>query len=114
MGKRIGRFCKNKRSKLSTLKPKQPVLSYSASHTLSATNLTQAYISSRLDNKHITTNQNKNNISNTDVIQSCVTLRKKYSVQATYTPTHLTPLNTTLPIAYDKLLTTTKSPLAGK
>ena len=114
MGKKIGRFCKNNRSKLSNPTLKKPVLSSSASHTLSAINLTQASISYRLVNKHIATNQNKNNISSTDVIQSCVTLRKKYGVQAKYMPTHLTPLNITLPIASVKLHTTTKYPLYGK
>ena len=52
------------------------------------------------NNKDITTNQNKNNTSNTDDIQSCITPQKyNYRVQATSTPTSLTPLNTTQPIA---------------
>ena len=85
---------------MSTRTLKKPVLSSSASHKLSESNLTRTSISSQLDNKNITINQNKNNTSNTDDIQSCVTPRKQnYSVQATYTPTSLTLLNTTLPIA---------------
>ena len=69
----------------------------------------------QVDNKHITTNQNKNKISNTDDIQSCVTPQKQnYSVQATFTPTHLTPLNATLTIPSVNLHTTTKLPPAGK
>ena len=39
---------------------------------------------------------------------------KNYSVQATYTTTRLTPINTTLPIAPVELDTTTKLPPAGK
>ena len=73
MGKDIGRLYKNNRSKLSTLTLKKPGLSSSASHTSSASNSTRTYISPRLDNKHITTNHNKNNISNKYDIQSCVT-----------------------------------------
>ena len=69
------------RSKISTPTLKNPVLLFSASHTSSASNLTRTYISSQLDNKEITTNQNKNNTSNTDDIHSCVTPQKKnYSV----------------------------------
>ena len=86
-------------------------LSSSATHTSSASNLTQTSISSHLDNKDSTTNQNKNNTSNTDDIHSCVTPRKQnYSVQDTSTPTYLKPLNTTLPIAPVELHTTTKLP----
>ena len=71
--------------------------------------MTQTYISLHLDNKDITINQNKNNTSNTDDIHSCVTPRKqKYSVYATSTPPHFTPLNTTLHIAPVELHTTTK------
>ena len=70
---------------------------------------------SRLDNKHITTNQNKNNISNTYDIHSCVTPQKtNYSVQATSTPNHLTPLYATLTIPSVKLHTRTKLPPASK
>ena len=66
MGKEIGRSYKYNRSKLSTPTLKKPVLSSSAAHTSSAINLTQTFISSQLDNKDITTDQNKNNTSNTD------------------------------------------------
>ena len=100
MGKEIGRYFKYTGSKISTPTLKKPVLSSSAAHTLYAINLTVTSISSQLDNKDITTNQNKNNTSNTDDIHSCVTPQKQnYSVQATSTTTCLTPLNTTLPIA---------------
>ena len=97
MGKEIGR--KNNRSKLSTSTPKKPVLSSSDTHTSSASNSTRTSISSQIDNKDSTTNQNNNNTSNTYEIHSCITPRKQnYSVQATYTPPSLTPLNTTLPL----------------
>ena len=87
---------------------KKHFLSYSASHTSSTSNLTRTYILSRLNNKHITTNQNKNNISNTDDIQSRVTPQKQnYSAQETSTNTPLTPLNATLNIASVKLHKTT-------
>ena len=93
----------------------KPVLYYSASHKYSASNSTQTSISSRLNNKHITTNKKNNNILNKDDIQSCVTARKQiYSVQATYTTTRLAPLNASLPIAYVKLHTRTELPHAGK
>ena len=115
MGKRIGSFYKHNWLKLYTPTIKKPVLSSSDSHTSPASNSTRTPISSRLDNKHITTNQNKNKISNIDDIQSCLTPQKQnYIVQSTYTPTHLTPLNATLPIVYVKLHTTTKLPPAGK
>ena len=92
MGKGIGHLYKNNRSKPSTQKLKKPGLSSSASHISSARNSTRKSIPSRLDNTHITTNKNKNNISNIYDIQSCVTTRKQnYSVQTTATPTHLTP-----------------------
>ena len=78
---------------------KKPVLTYSAAHTSSASNSTQTYISSQLDNKDITTNQKKINTSNKNDIKSCVTQKTIYSVQSTSTPPRLTPLNTTLPIA---------------
>ena len=56
-----------------------------------------------------------NNTSNTDDIHSFVTPRKKnYSVQATYTTTCLTPLNTTLPNAPAELHKTKQLPPAGK
>ena len=76
MGKEICRFNKNSLSKISTPTLKKPVLSPSDSHTSSASNSTQTYISSQLDNKYITTNQNNNNTSNIDDIHSCVTLQK--------------------------------------
>ena len=61
------------------------------------------------------TNKIKNNTSNTDDIHSCVTPRKQnYSIQATYSPPHLTPLNTTLPILPVELHTTNKLTLDGK
>ena len=44
----------------------------------------------------------------------CSTTKKNYSVQATSTPTHLTPLNDTPPIPYVKLYTTTKLTPTGK
>ena len=109
MGKEIGRSFKYNRSKILTSTLKEPVLLYSAADTSSGSNLTQTSISSQLDNKYITTNQNKNNTSNTGDIHSCVTSRKQnYSVQSTSTTTHLTPLNATLHIAYVKLHKTTK------
>ena len=77
MGKEIGRFSKIFYSKLSTSTLKKPVISYSAAHTSSASKLTGTFISSQLDNKDITTNQNKNNTSNTDDIHSCVTPQNK-------------------------------------
>ena len=73
MGKKIGRFFKYNILKLSTLTIKKPFLSSSDAHKSSASNLTWTSISSQLDNKDITTNQNKNNTSNIDGIHSCVT-----------------------------------------
>ena len=84
MDKDIGCFYKNNQLELSTPILKKPALSYSASHTSS----THTSISSRLDNKHIITNHNKNNTSNKDDIQSCVTPRK----QITMFMPHLQPL----------------------
>ena len=115
LGKGIGQLYKINLSKLSTPISKKPGVLSSDLHTSSSSNSTITSISSRLDNKHITTNQIKNNISNTDYIQSCVTPQKQsYSVQETYTSTHLRPLNATLPIPYLKLHTTTKLPPAGE
>ena len=115
MGKDIGCLYKNNQSKLSTPTLKKPVLSSSASRTSSAGNSTRISISYILDNKMITNNYNNNKISNTDDIQSCVTPRKNnYSVQVTSTLTHLTPLDSTLPIPSVKLHTTTKLPPDGK
>ena len=115
MGKEIRISFKYHRSKISTPKLNKPVLSSSDDHTSTASNSTQTSISSQLDNKDMTKNQNKNNTSNTDDIHSCVTPRKQnYSVQATSTPTHLTSLNTTLPIAPVSLHKTNQLPPAGK
>ena len=106
---------KNKQSKISTQTPNKPVLSSSTSHTSSASNLTRTSTSYQIDNKDITTNQNKNNTSNTDDIHSCVTPHKQnYSVQATPTTTNLMPLNAILHISFVKLHTITKLPLTGK
>ena len=115
MGKEIGRSFKYDGSKISTPKLKKPVLSSSAAHTSSASNLTQTFISSHLDTEDSTEIQNKNNISNTYGIHSCVTPQKQnYSVQATSTPPRFTSLNTTLPIAPVELHTTNKLPPVGK
>ena len=94
---------------------KKPVLSTSASHTSSASNLTQTSISYIIDNKDLTNNQKNNKISNTYDVYSCVTPQKQnYSVYSTPTLTHSTPLNATLPIASFKLNTTTEVPPADK
>ena len=115
MGKESGIFYKNNWSKLSTPTLKKPILSSSASHTSSASNSKRTYISSQHDNKDITTNKNKDNTSSTDENHSCVTPREKnYSVRATSTTTHLTPLNATLHLVSVKLHTTTKLPPTGK
>ena len=85
------------------------VLSYSAAHTSSISNLKGTSISSQLDNKDITTNQNKRNTLSTYEIHSCVTpWKQSYSVRATSKTTNLTPLNATLPIAHVELNTTKK------
>ena len=63
-------------SKLSTSTLKKPVLSSSASHTSFASNLRRTSISSQLDNKDNTINQNKKNTSNIDDIHSFVTPQK--------------------------------------
>ena len=77
--------------------------------------MTGTSISSQPDNKDITTNQNKNNTSNTDDIHSCVTPRKKnYSVHDTSTTNILKSLNTAIPIAPVELHTTTKLRPASK
>ena len=92
--KDVGRSYKNSQSKISTTILKKPVLSYSASHTSYASHSIQTFILYIPDNKQINTNKNKNNISNIDDIQSCVTPRKKiHSVQTTSTPTNLISLN---------------------
>ena len=72
MGKEIGSSFKYNWSKRSTPTLKEPVISSSSVHTSFAKKLTWTSISSQLDDKDITTNQNKNNISNTDNIQSCI------------------------------------------
>ena len=101
--------------KKSTPTLKQPVLSSPAAHASSASNLTQTFISSQLDNRDSTAIQNKKKNSNIDDIHSCVTPRKQnYSVQATSTPPRLKLLNTTLPIAPVELHTPNKLPLVGK
>ena len=115
MSKEIGRFYKNIWLKLPTPTLKKPVLSSSTSHTSSEINSTQTSISYSLDNKHITTNQNKNNISNTYDIHSYVAPRKhNHNVQSKSTTTHLTPLDATMYIVSVKLHTTTELPPAGK
>ena len=77
MVKDIGCLYKYNWPKKSTPTFKKPVLSYSAAHASSASNSTGTSISSQLDNKEITTDQNRKNNSNIDDIQSCVTPRKK-------------------------------------
>ena len=115
MGTEIGHSFKYNQSKIYTPTLKKPVLSSSNAHTSSASNFTQTFISSHLDNEDITAIQNKKDTSNTDDIRSCVTPRgKNYSVQATYTPPRLTLLNTTLSIAPVELYAITKLPLVGK
>ena len=77
--------------------------------------MTRTFISSQLDIEDSTAIQNKKDNSNTDDIHSCATPQKQnYSVQATSTPPHLTPLNTTLPIAPVELHRTNKLHLVGK
>ena len=88
MVKEIDLYFKYNRSKISTTKLKKPILSSSAAHTSSASNLTQTSISSQLDNKDSTKNKNKNNTSNTYEIHSCVTQQKKITVSRP----HLQPL----------------------
>ena len=72
MGKEIGRSFKYNWSKLSTSTLKEPVVSSSAAHTSSASNSTTTSIWPELDNKEITTNENKNNTSSIDDIHSCI------------------------------------------
>ena len=73
MDKEIGRSYKYNWSKIFTPTLKKPVLSYSDVHKSSASNSTQTSISSQLDNKDSTTNQNKNNTSNIYDTHWCVT-----------------------------------------
>ena len=68
MVKDIGRLYKYNRPKKSTPTYKKPVLSSSAAHASSESNSTGTSISYQLDNKYITTNQDKNNTSNKDDI----------------------------------------------
>ena len=77
MGKDIGRFYKYNLSKIFPPKLKKPILLSSASHTSSTSNPTRTSILSRLDNKPITINQNKNNISNKYDMQSYTKTRKQ-------------------------------------
>ena len=115
MGKDIGCSLKYNQSKISTPTLQKHFLSSSTSHTSSASNLTQNFISSHLDNKDSTVIQNKKDTYNTDHIHSCVTPRKQnYSIQATYTPPRLNLLNTTVPIAPAGLHTRTKLPPVSK
>ena len=60
VGKYIGHFFKNNKLKISTQTLKKLVLSSLASHTSYASNSTRTSITSRLGNKDINTNQNKN------------------------------------------------------
>ena len=88
MVKDIGRLYKYNQPKQFTPKSKKHVFSYLADHASSASNSTGTSISSKLDNKGITTNQNNNSTSNKDDIHSCVTPQKQnYSVHATSTTT---------------------------
>ena len=88
MGKEIDHSFKYNQSKISTPTLKKHVLSSSAAHTSSASNLTWTFISSQLDNEKITTIKNNKNNSNTDDIHSYVTRQKKITV---FMP-HLHPL----------------------
>ena len=65
----------------------------------------------QLQHKESTFIQKTVNISNTDDIHSCITPQKQnISVQATSTPSHLTPLITTLPLLPVELPKTTLLP----
>ena len=72
LGKNIGGLYKYNQSKISTITLKKPFLSSSAAHTSYAINSTRTSISSQLDNKDMTTNQNKNNTSNIYDIHSFI------------------------------------------
>ena len=68
-------------------------------------------MSHQLQHKDSTSIQNTVDISNTDNIHLCVTPQKhNISVQATYTPSRLTPLITTLPLLPVELPNTTHLP----
>ena len=68
----------------------------------------------QLQHKDSTSIEKTVNIPNKYYIHSCVTTQKNYSVHAKSTTTHLTPLNSTLPIAPVELHTTRKLPPDGK
>ena len=72
MCKEIGRFCKYNRSKISTPTLQEPVVSYLDAHTSSESNSIPTSILSERDNNDITTNQNKNNTSDTDDTHSFI------------------------------------------
>ena len=115
MGKDIGRSYKYNWSKISTPTLKKPVLSSSANHTSCITISNPPIASHPRQHKGGTSNQDKVNISNTDDIHSCVTpWKQNISVQATSTPSRLTPLITTLPLAPVELTKTTELPPVGK
>ena len=63
MGEEIGRSFKYNQSKISIPTLKKPVLSSSAAHTSSVSNLTRTFISYHLDTKDSTAIKNKNNTS---------------------------------------------------
>ena len=115
MVKYIGSIYKYNQPKNPTPTFKKPVLSSSADHPSYASNSKGTSISSQLYNKDITTNQNKNNTSNTDDIHSCVAPQKQnHSVWAASTTTHLTPINITLSIAPVELQKTKQLPPTRK
>ena len=84
----IGRSFKYNQLKISTPTLKKSILSSSDAYKSYESNLTRTSISSQLDNKDITNNQNKDNNSNIDDIHSCVTPQKTITV---FRP-HLHPL----------------------
>ena len=88
MVKDIGHIYKYNQPKQSIPTFKKPVLSSSAANASSASNSIRTFISYQLHTKNITTNQNKNNASNTYDIHSCVTPKK----QNTVSRPHLQPL----------------------
>ena len=115
MGKEIGRSYKYNRPKSSSPTLKKPVLSSSAHHTSCITISNPPIMSHPRQHKGSASNQDKVNISNTDDIHSCVTLKRhNISVQATSTPPRLTPSITTLPILPVELPKTTQLSPLGK
>ena len=115
IGKDIGSSYKYNRSQISSPTLKKPVLSSSANHTSYTTTSTPTIMSHQLQHKDSTSIQNTVNISNTYDTHSCVTPQKNnISVQATYTPPRLTPLNTTLPFLPVELPKTTHLHPLGK